>query len=222
MTLLEKRRIIDGNNLSREFYFTSLVREAYMNGIVLDSDVESIQLRCMEFLAHKSEEYTGGESSSIRVETAENIMRSNLYTVGLYLKSLPDADLAAKELKAANIFEMYQKGRKLINAKFHAAKHIYLLAQKNKLLTLTIPITQPLVKAVLEFSLTHMIRTMKLTSAQHPSTTSYAIRLPTWQELNSLDNMSETYTWKMNSVATLQPRIFTVCFMDMMKGTRIY
>lgn len=132
---IEKRHIIDINNLSGEEYFASIIKEAYSKGLLADSEIEDIQLQCIELLAHKCERYSGGESSSIRVEAAESIMKSNFYTLGLYLKSLTDADAAAKALKGAVVSEMYQKGRKLINAKLNAAKHIYVLAQKNKLVT---------------------------------------------------------------------------------------
>lgn len=132
MANIEKRQIIDSRNLSGEFYFASIFQQAYARGILCDSDIENIQLQCIRLLAYKSERYTRGESSSIRVEAAEKIMKSNLYTIGLYLKTLPCAGSAVGELKTATIFEMYQKGRKLINVKLHTAKHFYELAKKNK------------------------------------------------------------------------------------------
>ncbi len=135
MTNIEKRHIIDSNNLSGEAYFTSVLQEAYNCGLLNDSDIENLQLECIRFLAYKCERYNSGDSSSIRVETAESIMKSNLYTMGLYLKSLPDADYAASELKAGRIQEMYQKGRGLINDRLRAAKDIYRLVQKNRLKT---------------------------------------------------------------------------------------
>jgi hypothetical protein len=135
MTNIEKRHIINCNNLSGEAYFTSILQEAYTCGLLHDSDIENLQLECIRFLAYKSERYNSGESSSIRIEAAESIMKSNLYTIGLYLKSLPDADYAVNELKAARIQEMYQKGRDLINARFRATKDIYRLVQKNRLIT---------------------------------------------------------------------------------------
>ena len=126
MENLEKRHILESKNLSGESYFTSILHEAYAHSLFNDSDIENIQLQCIKFLANKSERYNDGESSSIRVEAAEGIMKSNLYTIGLYLKSLPDADCAVSELKISNIPEMYQKGRVLINSKVHSVKHFYI------------------------------------------------------------------------------------------------
>ncbi|MGE5676723.1 MAG: DUF6179 domain-containing protein [Pseudomonadota bacterium] len=90
---------------------------------------------CIKLLSTRCESYNRGESSSIRAEAAESIMKSNLYTIGLYLKSLPDADAAAEELKRAEAAEMYRKGRGLINSRLRAAKDTYRLVMNNRILT---------------------------------------------------------------------------------------
>lgn len=136
MASIEKWHLIDINNLNCEYYFTSFLQEAYSRGFLNDSEIENIQLQCIQLLAYKSEGYSDGKSSSIRVEAAQSIMKSILYTIGLYLKSLPDTGCAVGELKTAVISKMHEKGRKLINVKLNAARHIYKLAQKNKLTTL--------------------------------------------------------------------------------------
>lgn len=136
MVNIEKRHIIDSNKLSGEFYFNSILQESYNCGLLNESDLENIQLQCISLLTYKCERYNMDESSSIRVETAESIMRSNLYSIGLYLKSLPDPDHAAAELKEVKIFKMYERGRKLVNARFQEAKRIYNMVQNNKLDTI--------------------------------------------------------------------------------------
>lgn len=135
MNKIKKRHTININNLTGETFFTSLLEEGYKAGMLRDSDAESIQLNCLKLLADKCEKYNYGESSSIKVETAESIMKSNLCTIGLYLKSLPDADYAVNELKQSEIAEIYQKGRKLIDEKLSRAKYLYQLVLENKLVT---------------------------------------------------------------------------------------
>jgi len=135
MTNIEKRYIIDSNKLSGEFYFNSILQEAYACGLLDESDLENIQLQCISLLAYKSERYNMGESSSIRVEVAESIMKSISYTIGLYLKSLQDPDHAAAELKSEKISELYERGKKLIYDRFREAKHIYEMIQRNKIKT---------------------------------------------------------------------------------------
>ncbi|PHO08198.1 hypothetical protein BFT35_01675 [Thermoanaerobacterium thermosaccharolyticum] len=136
MANIEKRLIIDSNKLSSEFCFNSILQEAYTCGLLDESDLENIQLQCISLLADKCERYNMGESGSIRVETAESIMKSNLYTIGLYLKSLPNPDHAAAELKLEKISELYERGRKLVYNRFQEARHIYNLVQNNKLDTI--------------------------------------------------------------------------------------
>jgi len=136
MTNIEKRYIIDSNKLSGESYFNSLLQEAYTSGLINQSDLENIQLQCISLLAYKSERYNMGESSSIRVETAESIMKSIFYTIGLYLKSLSNSDYAITKLKSEKISEMYERGRKLIYSRFREAKHIYEMVLSNRIETL--------------------------------------------------------------------------------------
>ncbi|MBE6043708.1 MAG: hypothetical protein E7216_05670 [Clostridium thermopalmarium] len=133
---IEKQCIINSNKLSSEFYFNSILQEAYICGLLNDSDLENIQLQCINLLAYKSDRYNMGESSSIRVETAESIMKSNLYSIGLYLKSLSDPDQAAVKLKTVKISELYERGRKLINTRFQMAKNFYNIVRKNRINTL--------------------------------------------------------------------------------------
>lgn len=136
MGSIEKIHIIDSNKLSGEFYFNSVLEEAYTCGLLDSSEVENIELQCISLLAYKTERYNMGESSSIRVETAENIMKSILYTIGLYLKSLKDPDQVVAELKSEKISELYERGRKLIYSRFEEGKDIYERVQGNKTITL--------------------------------------------------------------------------------------
>lgn len=134
MRKIDITHMIESNSLSGEHYFTSILHEAYKCGILSNMDVENVQLQCIELLAYKSDKYNNGESSSIREEVAKKIMKSNFYTIGLYLKSLPDPDCAAHELKKTKIFEMYEAGCKLIKSKIHNAMIWYKLVQTNKLI----------------------------------------------------------------------------------------
>lgn len=136
MANIEKRHIIDSHKLSGELYFNSILQEAYTCGLLDESELENIQLQCISLLAAKSERYNMGESSSIRVETAESIMKSILYSIGLYLKFLQDPDHAAAELKSEKISELYERGRKLVYNRFQEAKRIYDMVQRNKIETL--------------------------------------------------------------------------------------
>jgi len=133
MANIDKRNIIDRTRLSGENYFTTLLKQACVSGILTENNLKKVQIQCVEFLAYKCERYNSGDSSSIRVEIAESIMKSNLYTIGIFLKSLSDDDSAALQLKTQTISDMYQKGRRIIDTKFKVTKHIYLMMRSNKI-----------------------------------------------------------------------------------------
>ena len=136
MANIEKRHIINSQYLSGEFYFNSILQEAQSCGLLNASDMEKIQLQCINLLAYKTKKYTDGESSSVRTEIAECFLKSNFYTIGLYLKSLPNPDIAVDVLKKENISEIYEKGRKLLYEKFKEAKNSFNSVQRNKLKTI--------------------------------------------------------------------------------------
>jgi len=131
MNSIEKISRIDKSNLNEEFYFRSLIEEAVHLKMLTEKDVERIQYECFELLARKTESYTRGESSSIRVETAEKIMNSNLYTIGIWLKSFNSADDAVQELNETKISDLCEKGRKRIETKLKSAHHIHMMVMKN-------------------------------------------------------------------------------------------
>ncbi|MDR0861786.1 MAG: DUF6179 domain-containing protein [Oscillospiraceae bacterium] len=131
MSSIEKIRLIDRSELSGENYFQSLLEAAYSRGILQAADVERLQLECIELLAQKIKKYTGGESSSVRVEVAQSIMTSNLYTISLFLKSYLYPDEAAEALKVSSVKELYEQGCAVIEIKLKTAKRIHALILQN-------------------------------------------------------------------------------------------
>ena len=111
---LEKISIIEKDKLSDEFYFQSLLEQGYSKGLFTDSDIERLQYDCLAFLAHKVESFNAGNSSSIRLEKAQDIMASNMFTIGLWLKTYQNPDDAITVIQNEQIAELYQKGRKRI------------------------------------------------------------------------------------------------------------
>lgn len=132
MMSIEKYSKIKKDLLSGEFYFQSLLQAGHNEGELGDLEMEGIQMQCIKLLADNVERYNKGESSSVRVETAQTIMESNLYTIGIYLKSLPDIASALETVKKEPLSKLYQQSRKIINAKLNAAKHLYHLVRKTK------------------------------------------------------------------------------------------
>lgn len=131
MKSIERIGLIDKSKLSKEFYFNSLMEEACRLNMLTDSDIERIQFECIELLSYKVERYNMGDSSSIPIETAESIMKSNLYTIGLSLKTFLCPDDAVKAIKENSIRSLYDSGRKNIDTKLKALKLLHELIIKN-------------------------------------------------------------------------------------------
>ena len=76
MNNLEKHFVIKRESLDQTYYFQSILQEACRLKLLTDSEFEYIQLQGIQLLAKQTERYTGGESSSVKVETAQTIMHS--------------------------------------------------------------------------------------------------------------------------------------------------
>ena len=127
---LDKIRVLDKEKLNGEFYFQSLLLKAHQKGLLGDNEIERLQYECLSLLAYKTERYNAGDSSSILIETAQSIMASNLFTIGLSLKIYENPNDAIAALRNEPIDEIYKKGRKRIDAMLAAAKTIHVKLTK--------------------------------------------------------------------------------------------
>ena len=118
----EKKRILDAGTLDDECYFESLLSQAVERGALGEGDVERLQLECVELLAQTVKRFTAGESSSIRVEQAQSLMASNLFTIGLWLKTLPHPDEAVRALLHEPVAALYEKGRRHLSTVLAATR----------------------------------------------------------------------------------------------------
>ena len=122
---LIKNNVIKKEDLCSELYFQSLLEQGYLKGLLSDSDIERIQNDCLAFLAYKVKLYNGYDRSSIRVEKAQEIMTSNMFTIGLWLKTYKNPDDAIIAIQNDKITELYNKGRKRIDTMVMAAKAVH-------------------------------------------------------------------------------------------------
>ncbi len=134
MNELQKLHPIDRARLDEEFYLQSLLQEGLRSGLLEQTELESLRLQMPGLLAHETGRFTHGESSSVRVETAESIFNSIAYTVGLFLKTMAPGDgillFQQKPLK-----EVLRMGRELIRRKFRVAKLMYLECMASRIQT---------------------------------------------------------------------------------------
>jgi hypothetical protein len=122
MKSIEKFGKIDRTKLSEEFYFQSLMELGFELEMLSPADLERIQLECLAILAKQTELYTKGNSSSIRIEAAKDILASIMFAIGAFLKTFPLPDYALAVLKSEKMDALYQLGLKRIASMLRTAK----------------------------------------------------------------------------------------------------
>ena len=122
MKSIEKSGKIDRSKLSEEFYLQALMETGFELEMLSPKELERIQFECLAILAKQTETYNKGNSSSIRVETAKEILSSIMYTLGVFLKTFPLADDALTALKNEKIEFLYRQGFGQISSMLRTAK----------------------------------------------------------------------------------------------------
>lgn len=135
MNSIEKQNLIKKEKLNQAQYFQSILQEACLLKLLTDAEFENIQLQTIQLLARQTERYTGGESSSVKVETAQDILQSVFFTIGICLKSFPDTDMSIKILKQKPLTELHKHGKKLIQEQLDMAKQLLNAVQKDMIAT---------------------------------------------------------------------------------------
>jgi hypothetical protein len=116
-------------------YFHLLLQEALGHNLITEAEFARIQGQGLRLLAEQVELFTGGAGSSVRIETAQNILQSIFYTVSMFLKSFPDPRISITELTRQPLAELYRQGRNLLESRLREAKQILRAVQDNQLIT---------------------------------------------------------------------------------------
>lgn len=109
--------IIKASLLSPRYYFQSLIEQSQACGLLSDRDLPKLQWDLLLLLAAQSDIWSGGESSSIPTEKAQDIMASIVLVVGIQLKSYPTPELAVAALKSKSLRMLFESGMKLVRRK---------------------------------------------------------------------------------------------------------
>lgn len=133
MNELEKLQSIKESALSQGFYFQALFQEACSKGLFDQAQIEKIQLELIELLGKEVERYTNGESSSVPVEKAQELLQSITYSMGFYLKSIPEMEEKLELLKTKKIAELFYKGMEAVAELKNKAAQLLEQLQKNHL-----------------------------------------------------------------------------------------
>jgi hypothetical protein len=135
MNKLETPNAIKRDTLNKAHYFRSILEKACSLNLLTDRELANIQRQSAELLARQIERYSGEENSSVKVETAQNMMESIFYAIGTYLKSMPSPESGIKALKQQSLLELYRHGKKLIRTYFESARELFHAVQKSAICT---------------------------------------------------------------------------------------
>ncbi|AKA68976.1 DUF6179 domain-containing protein [Clostridium scatologenes] len=130
---IEKYGYFWGENFDEESFLKEILAICYQKKLLNDNALKKVYFERMELLKEKLKYYTKDESSSVRVEIVESILKCIDYTIGIYLKSFNNIDLVIREIKNTCLFEILSKGQDLISEKVLYSKKLLCQISKNKL-----------------------------------------------------------------------------------------
>lgn len=122
---LERRGAIDPSRLNRRAYFLPLTNEAHRCGLLSDGDLSRLEAESRTLLAQRAQAYAGGESTSIRAETARALLESVQYTLGIALKACALPEDAVERLRRESLKSIEASGQALISRRLDAVRLLH-------------------------------------------------------------------------------------------------
>lgn len=123
------------NLLSKRHYFQTLLQVLHSNNLLRIRDIESIQLQVLDILKETVDYYTRNESSSVRVEIAEQIMLSICYTLELFLKNQSTIEESITLIKKKEVKYLFAQGEKILKAKVDECQRLFQSVKETRLQT---------------------------------------------------------------------------------------
>ena len=147
---LQKLHLINPSDLDQRYYLQSLLQEGLRAKLLDPKSLEKIRMQMLEILAIETGLFTHGESSSVRIETAEDIFQSIAYTVGVFLKTMDPEDVIGL-LQNKTLEDIFSKGRALLKKQFRVAKLIFLECKASSIKTPNLAYNDTLETGILSF-----------------------------------------------------------------------
>ncbi len=112
-------------------YFIVFMQQAYEKGFMDAALLEKIQMQSVALLAKRVERFTFGESSSVLVTKAEEILHSIFYTAGIALEKIHNDKKAITVLREEGLEALYTIGRSYIDERVISAKQLLQKVQES-------------------------------------------------------------------------------------------
>ena len=146
---------INKEKLDQSQYLVSLINEGTRNGLLSIELINGIPFELMEVFKDIMRMYTKGESSTLRTETAENLMKSIVYTLDLYLMKYPSPEDAIQHLQSCNIKTLYTEAMAYANDYFENTKILYQSIESKRVFVPNIVYNETFTKAIPNFFLNY-------------------------------------------------------------------
>jgi hypothetical protein len=130
---IEKYSFFIEHNFSEDHFFKDVLVTCYKEKLLDDITLNRISYERLGLLKTQLKYYTKDESSSVMVETAENLLEGVDYTLGFYLKTFNSIELIIDELKNNSLSKMLETGRDLIKVTIEESKKLLEYIINNKL-----------------------------------------------------------------------------------------
>jgi len=114
--------------LDERQYTLSLIQEASRNGLLGPDDLERIQIELMSAMNTIVQEYTRGQSYSVRTSDAQKLLGSLLYGLDLYFKSQASPDDAVAILAGSRSADLIQASRQAVGVQVARCRTLLRLA----------------------------------------------------------------------------------------------
>lgn len=131
--IVAQPRFIATANLNRYRYTLSLLKEGCRVGLFDQLTLTRLQEEIMLILKDLILRYTRGDSTSVRIETAEQLLNSIYYSLDAYLRTFSNPEDGVALLRPETIRNAYQKGLALVTACVAEAAALYQALARRKL-----------------------------------------------------------------------------------------
>ncbi len=116
-------------------YVTSLWEEGLRCGRLTAETVSRLRGEVLCLLEQQAVRWTRGERCSLRTETAEELLQSVLYTMGVALKAEPSPEEALVRLERCGAAAVFAEGQQRIRRKLRAARLLHRALVRDLLVT---------------------------------------------------------------------------------------
>lgn len=175
--------IINKETLDRRQYLVSLANAGVQKGLIDANLLKGIPVELMEILKEVIRMYTKGESSTLKSETVEGLMKSIVYSLDLYLMRYSTAEEAIVHLKSCNMKTLYKEAMEYLKNYIDDTKQLYKAMEAKRVSIPNVVYNESFSQAIPNF----FIEYNEIFSAQE---TSCDIDYPLAFDINSIEGIA--------------------------------